>query len=62
MSGLITERDFAEAEAAFPGIERFYAALTQKPATFLDLVRLYLERTAAVVRPAPEAVAPRGYP
>ena len=63
MSGLITERDFAEAEAAFPGIERFYAALKRKPATFLDLLRLYLEgggaatgvRGAVCSQPVPQS-------
>jgi hypothetical protein len=44
MSGLVTERDFEEAEAAFPGIELFYRRLPSKPRTFLDLVRLYLDR------------------
>lgn len=60
MTGLITERDFPEAEAAFPGIERFYAALKRKPATFLDLVRLYFERGGAARRPACDAEANRG--
>lgn len=41
MNGFITERDFQEAEAAFPGIEAFYRALRAKPVTFLDLMRLY---------------------
>jgi hypothetical protein len=43
MSGLVTERDFKEAEAAFPGIERFYQRLSEKPRTFLDLLRLFLD-------------------
>jgi hypothetical protein len=43
MSGFITERHFEEAEAAFPGIQRFYRALGNKPATFLDLMRMFLE-------------------
>jgi hypothetical protein len=43
MTGWVTERDFAEAEAAFPGIERFYRRLTRKPPTFLDLLRLFLD-------------------
>ena len=42
MSGFITERNLAEAEAAFPGIARFYSLLEDKPTTFLDLLRLYL--------------------
>jgi hypothetical protein len=44
MGGLVTERHFAEAEAAFPGIEAFYRQLEAKPRTFLDLMRLYLLR------------------
>jgi hypothetical protein len=43
MSGFITERNFEDAEAAFPGIVRFYRELPMKPRTFLDLMRLYLE-------------------
>jgi hypothetical protein len=43
MSGFITERDLEEAETAFPGICRFYLRLQQKPSTFLDLMRLYLQ-------------------
>lgn len=45
MGGFITERNFEEAEAAFPGIVALYRALGRKPCTFLELVRLYLERT-----------------
>lgn len=44
MSGFITERDLQEAEALFPGIEAFYRGLREKPATFLDLLRLYSGR------------------
>ncbi len=44
MGGFITERNFQEAEAAFPGITAFYRTLGAKPCTFLDLVRLYLQR------------------
>jgi len=47
MSGFITERNFEEAEAAFPGIVRFYRRLARKPRTFLDLMRLYLEWAAS---------------
>jgi len=43
MNGMVTERDFKEAEAAFPGIERFYWRLPRKPPTFLDLLRLFLD-------------------
>jgi hypothetical protein len=41
MVGFITERNLDEAEEAFPGINRFFAALPRKPRTFLDLVSLY---------------------
>jgi len=41
MRGFITERDFDEAEDAFPGIARFYASLPNKPRTFLELTWLY---------------------
>jgi len=62
MSGFVTERDFAQAEAAFPGIEAFYRGLTWKPPTFLDLVRLYLERAAvSMIAASPRAAElPRG--
>jgi hypothetical protein len=39
MVGVITERDLAQAEEAFPGISRFFEALPVKPRTFLELVR-----------------------
>lgn len=41
MVGVITERDLEQAEEAFPGIARFFEALTDKPRTVLDLVRLF---------------------
>jgi hypothetical protein len=41
MQGLITELHFASAERWFPGIRRFYEALTRKPLTFLELVWEY---------------------
>ena len=44
MGGFITERDFATAECEFPGIQRLYERLPQKPRTFLELVWTY-ERT-----------------
>lgn len=47
MGGFITERNFEEAEVAFPGIVALYRTLGRKPRTFLELVRLYLERTSA---------------
>ncbi len=45
MRGFITTRNLDEAEDAFPGIRRLYGGLRPKPRTFLDLMRLYLERT-----------------
>lgn len=41
MQGLITELHFASAEKWFPGIRRFYEALSRKPLTFLELVWEY---------------------
>jgi hypothetical protein len=41
LRGLITEIDFAECEQAFPGIERYYRELQEKPCTFLELVWRY---------------------
>jgi hypothetical protein len=46
MCGFVKECDFKEAEAAFPGIERFYCSLKIKPLTFLDLVRLYMHEVS----------------
>jgi hypothetical protein len=40
--GLITERDFNEAESEFPGITKVYGGLSVKPATFLELLHVYL--------------------
>jgi hypothetical protein len=58
MGGFITERNFDEAEAAFPGIVAFYRALGRKPRTFLELVQLFLERGGAgLKRSASEARA-----
>jgi hypothetical protein len=42
MCGFITERDFKTAEATFPGIERFFAQLEEKPQTFLNLLWMFL--------------------
>lgn len=47
MGGFVTERDFDAAEAAFPGIERFFHELDRKPPTFLDLVWLFLDQKEA---------------
>ena len=38
MRGMITEADLDQAEAEFPGIAAFFAALDHKPGTFLELV------------------------
>jgi hypothetical protein len=46
MSGYITERDFEQAEAAFPGIVELYRTLYPAPLTFLDLLRCYRQRDA----------------
>jgi hypothetical protein len=46
MRGLITERDFQQAEVAFPGIEQFYRQLTHKPRTFLELVWQFVRTLA----------------
>ena len=44
MQGFITERDFREAEAEFPGIVQLFAELERKPRTFLELFELYIHR------------------
>jgi len=38
MVGFITERDLEQAEQCFPGIQRYFATLTHKPRTFLELL------------------------
>jgi hypothetical protein len=50
MCGLITERDLAQAESVFPGIERLYEELEAKPRTFLQLLWVY-----ASLHPCPES-------
>jgi hypothetical protein len=44
LQGFITERDRQATEEAFPGIWGFYAELTDKPCTFLELVWRYSHR------------------
>jgi len=44
--GRITEKHLVEAEKTFPGIGAMYRGLSNKPATFLQLVWIY-ETTAA---------------
>jgi hypothetical protein len=39
--GRITEEHLSEAEKTFPGIGRMYDAMSDKPATFLQLVWRY---------------------
>jgi hypothetical protein len=41
VQGRITERHLDLAERSFPGIAALYAALPDKPATFLQLVWIY---------------------
>ena len=38
MQGFITERDLDQADHEFPGIAAYFAALADKPRTFLELV------------------------
>ena len=38
MLGFITDSDLEQADLEFPGIARFFAELTVKPRTFLELV------------------------
>jgi hypothetical protein len=38
VQGRITEHQLPEAEQSMPGITSFYAGLSTKPATFLDLL------------------------
>lgn len=38
MLGFITDSDLEQADLEFPGIARFFATLTVKPRTFLELV------------------------
>lgn len=38
MVGYITERDLEQAEQSFPGIQVYFATLTDKPRTFLELL------------------------
>jgi hypothetical protein len=49
MRGFITERDFDQAEAEFPGIRALFEACAEKPRTFIDLLARYLRelRTTA---------------
>jgi hypothetical protein len=41
MVGRITEKHLSEAEKTFPGIMAMYSAMSDKPATFLQLVWAY---------------------
>jgi hypothetical protein len=44
MVGFITERHLQQADEAFPGIAGFFATLSPKPRTFLDLVLAFQRR------------------
>jgi hypothetical protein len=44
MVGFITERHLQQADEEFPGIAGFFASLTPKPRTFLDLLLAYQRR------------------
>ena len=44
VQGRITARQLPLAEKSFPGIGRFYRALAEKPATFLQLVWMFEAR------------------
>ncbi len=46
MSGFITEMHLDAAEEDFPGIRAFFAACSEKPKTFLELVASYLGMVA----------------
>jgi hypothetical protein len=50
--GRITEEHLSEAEKTFPGIGRMYRAMSDKPATFLQLVWKYESIAAAGARPS----------
>ncbi len=51
MQGRITEKQLPMAEECFPGIQRFYARLADKPATFLQLVWAFEADRAAAKPP-----------
>ena len=44
MVGFITERHLQQAEEAFPGIAGFFASVSPKPRTFLDLLLAFQRR------------------
>jgi hypothetical protein len=50
MQGRITARHLPLAEKHFPGIRRLYAEMTEKPATFLQLLWAYEGMIAAPKR------------
>jgi hypothetical protein len=41
MLGFITENELDQAEAAFPGIVRYFESLSRRPQTFLELLALF---------------------
>jgi hypothetical protein len=48
VQGRITESHLGLAEGSFPGIAELYAALPDKPATFLQLVWIYEDAVCAL--------------
>ena len=55
MRGMITERDFDEVDACFPGIVRYYRELKEKPRTFLELLWGFTHRDCPTPQPCPVA-------
>ena len=51
MVGFITERHLQQADEAFPGIAGFFATLSPKPRTFLDLLLAFQRRTTKIAWP-----------
>ena len=49
------ERQLPEAERAMPGITQFYSELSEKPATFLDLLWAFEGRRARRCAPRKRA-------
>jgi hypothetical protein len=57
MRGYITEMDFEECDAAFPGIVRYYRELKEKPKTFLELFWAYTHRKCGRPEACPVAAS-----
>lgn len=43
MKGLIQDKHWQEIETNFPGMHQYYLELPERPETFLDLLRDFLE-------------------